>query len=99
MTLESLKQSVESDSAPPDDLSDALRALWCARKGRWEEAHNIAQDMPSAMGSWIHAHLHLVEGDLGNAGYWYHRAGKPVGSPDRIDEDWEMIAAAAIGEA
>ena len=24
----------------------------------------------------IHAYLHRVEGDLGNAGYWYNRAGE-----------------------
>jgi hypothetical protein len=44
----------------------------------------------------VHAYLHRVEGDLGNAGYWYRRAGKPVakGSPD---EEWEAIASALLG--
>ena len=27
---------------------------------------------------WVHAHLHRVEGDLGNAAYWYRRAGKTM---------------------
>ncbi len=99
MTLESFKQSVATDAAPPEGLSDVLRALWCIRNDRWEEAHDLVQDLPTTMGSWIHAHLHLIEGDLGNAGYWYHRAGKPVGGRDRIDEEWEIIAAEAIDQA
>ena len=28
------------------------------------------------MASWIHAVLHKIEGDLGNARYWYRRAGR-----------------------
>jgi hypothetical protein len=26
----------------------------------------------------VHAHLHRIEGDAGNARYWYDRAGRPV---------------------
>lgn len=99
MTLESFKQSVETGTAPPDGCSDVLRALWCARKGEWDRAHELVQDLSSAMASWVHAHLHLIEGDLGNAGYWYARAGKTPGSPDRIAEDWETIVTAAIAQA
>lgn len=98
MTFDSFKQSVESDTAPPEGCSDVLRALWCARKGRWDEAHDLVQDLPSAMASWVHGHLHLIEGDLGNADYWYARAGKTPGSPDRIEEDWEAIVSAAIAQ-
>ena len=63
---------------PPDGLSDALRALWWCARGDWDAAHGIAQDDHSRNGSWVHAHLHRVEGDLGNAGYWYARAGRPA---------------------
>jgi len=28
--------------------------------------------------AWVHAYLHRVEGDLGNAGYWYRQAQRPV---------------------
>lgn len=99
MTLEELIRSVRDDPAPPDDWSAELRALWLTKKGRWEAAHNVAQDIDTPMGSWIHGLLHLIEGDLGNAGYWYRRAGKPAGSPDRIDEEWEVIAAEAAAAA
>ena len=65
------------EDAPPQSLSEPLQAMWYARKGDWETAHNIARSISSELGSWIHAYLHRVEGDLSNADYWYKRAGKP----------------------
>ena len=65
------------EDAPPQTLSEPLQAMWYARKGDWETAHNIAQSISSELGSRIHAYLHRVEGDLSNADYWYKRAGKP----------------------
>ena len=64
------------EDAPPQSLSEPLQAMWYARKGDWETAHNIAQSIGAELGSWIHAYLHRVEGDLSNADYWYKRAGK-----------------------
>jgi hypothetical protein len=43
----------------------------------------------------VHAYLHRVEGDLGNAGYWYRRAGRPV-AEDTLDAEWERIASALL---
>ena len=71
-----------SSTRPPDGLSDALRALWWCARGDWDAAHGIAQEDSSRDGSWVHAHLHRVEGDLGNAGYWYARAGRPNNRED-----------------
>ena len=55
-----------------------LRALELDRQGDWEGAHNLAQEVHSADGAWVHAYLHRKEGDPGNAAYWYSRAGKAV---------------------
>ncbi len=63
-----------------------LKALALLAEGQWDAAHVIVQDDPSPEASWVHAHLHRVEADLGNAGYWYRRAGKPVASGDLEDE-------------
>lgn len=52
-------------------------ALDRLEQGDWEAAHGIVQDMDDADAAWIHAHLHRVEGDQDNAGYWYRRAGRP----------------------
>lgn len=93
MTLDEFVQSVESDPNPPDELTDELRALWLAKNGRWDASHQVAQGIDTPMGSWIHALLHLIEGDPGNAGYWYHRAGRPAKSHEQIDEEWSAIAA------
>ena len=65
------------EDAPSQSLSEPLQAMWYARKGDWETAHNIAQSIGTELGSWIHGYLHRVEGDLSNADYWYKRAGKP----------------------
>lgn len=99
MTLEEIVQSVETDSDPPKELNHALQALWLAKKGRWHDSHDIAQDMPDKLGSWIHALLHTIEGDLGNAGYWYSLAGQPAIKPTEIDDEWERITKSAILES
>ena len=75
---------------PPQHLSVPLKALWLVKNGRWEEAHNLVNDLETAEAMHVHAHLHRVEGDTGNAAYWYRRAGEPVfrGS---TDSEWESI--------
>lgn len=51
------------DQAAPDAAwPDALKALWFDATGDWESSHNIAQDMHTTMGSWMHAYLHRKEG-------------------------------------
>ena len=98
MTAAALKQSALADPAPPAGLTPEMHALWLAKKDRWEEAHNIAQDIHTRDGSWIHALLHLIEGDTGNAGYWYARASRPARGVRDIDDEWDRIAAHLCGE-
>ena len=76
---------------PPE--SPLLRAIWHGLRGEWEAAHGIAQDDDGADAAWVHAWLHRIEGDLGNAGYWYRRAGRPV-SRESTDAEGEAIARA-----
>jgi hypothetical protein len=82
-----------SQSAPPTHLNALLQALWHDAKGDWEAAHNLAQDVHSAEGSWVHAYLHRKEGDPGNASYWYHRANKPMSQKSLKDEWTEIVSA------
>ncbi len=77
-------------AAPAPGLAPALEALWWAAKGDWDAAHRLVQDDPGADAALVHAHLHRVEGDLGNAGYWYRRAGQPVAS-EPIEAEWARI--------
>jgi len=97
MTVSELRQSAATDGAPPAGLSPELQALWLAKKERWDEAHNIAQEIHTQDGSWIHALLHLIEGDTGNAAYWYARAGRTPRSVQEIDSEWHRIAAHLCG--
>ena len=86
-----------SNAAPASDLAPPLQALWWAAKGEWDQAHKIVQDEDTADAAWVHAYLHRVEGDLGNAGYWYRRAGKPA-AEDSLEAEWARIVSALLGD-
>jgi len=56
---------------------DLVRAVDLALAGDWNGAHEIAQqDESDPTSCWIHAVLHKIEGDAGNARYWYRLAGQ-----------------------
>jgi hypothetical protein len=95
VTLDEFKRST-SGGEPPASLSRPLLALWHGARGDWTAAHETAQEIKDATGSWIHAYLHRKEGDLGNAGYWYQRAGKPE-ARGSLDAEWDQIASALLG--
>ena len=81
--------------APPEGLRPALAALWRAAKGDWDGAHRLVQDEDTREAAWVHAYLHRVEGDLGNARHWYGRAGRsPETGP--LDAEWDGIAEALL---
>ena len=94
MTLEAFLKSIENDDTAPESLSPELKALWLTKAKRWEAAHDIAQDIPGKMGSWIHGLLHAIEGDFGNSAYWFQLAGEPSITVDAIDHEWERIVKA-----
>ena len=96
MTLADFKRTT-SDPNPPASLSRPLLALWHDARGEWNSAHEVAQNIDNATGAWIHAYLHRKEGDLGNAGYWYRRAHKPV-CRTSLDAEWEDIATTLLAD-
>ena len=59
--------------ATHDKLTQAIDYL---AQGDWQRAHVIAQEDESKTGCWIHGIVHVLEGDLNNARYWYRRAGR-----------------------
>ena len=63
-------------------LAAKLRAaVDLALSGDWQDAHLVAQDHEGErLADWLHAVAHSMEGDLGNARYWYGRCGR------RLDE-------------
>ena len=81
---------------PPPSATPLLRAIWHGLRGDWDAAHELAQAQDDAPGAWVHAWLHRIEGDLGNADYWYRRAGRPPRRDDTRGEGFE-IARVMIG--
>lgn len=75
MSIDEFVKSIEGER-PSLQLSDTLTSLWWDKKGDWDKAHSIAQDIPTVQGSAVHAYLHREEGVLWNADYWYTRAGR-----------------------
>ena len=88
------KASLAGD-APAAGVTPPLAGLWWTAKGDWDRAHRIVQDESSREAAWVHAHLHRIEGDLGNATYWYRQARQPVAT-DALDKEWERIVAALL---
>ena len=79
-------------STPKDDL---LKAVELALAGKWDTAHELVQQYEdNATAAWIHAVLHKMEGDLGNARYWYRRADRM----DRVEDETRAELAAIQAE-
>lgn len=76
--------------ASPEKLPLELRALWYDGNDDWDKSHETIQDVNSSNAAWIHAYLHRKEGDLGNAQYWYSRAGKTMPSTT-LTQEWENL--------
>ena len=95
--FEDFQASLGADG--PNELwPEALKALWYDGKGDWDMAHNIAQEISSLQGNWIHAYLHRKEGDKWNAGYWYGRANREFPSVD-LKMEFEELVSEVIGSA
>ena len=94
MTPAAFKRSL-SNAVPPRPLSPALQGLWWAKKGNWDKAHRTIMDEASREAAWVHAYLHRVEGDDGNAGYWYRQAQRKPATGAH-EAEWDAIVAALL---
>jgi len=93
LTLQEFKSSLTEQQPPP--VAVLLQALWYEAKGDWHKSHELAQDVNTIDGSWVHAYLHRKEGDQFNAQYWYNRANRKM--PDcSLEKEWEEIANALL---
>jgi len=95
MKLKEYLISIDQDS-PPSQLSETLTSLWWDKKGNWDTAHTIAQDIPTKEGSAVHAYLHREEGVLWNADYWYTSAGRKRPNISLADE-WNLLVEEMLG--
>jgi hypothetical protein len=71
-------------------MSTLSEAIGLLEAGDWQAAHRIVQKDGSALASWAHGIVHLMEGDRRNAGYWYGRAGREL--PENAENSAEIAA-------
>jgi hypothetical protein len=73
-------------------LADLRLALKHLEAGDWQAAHEIVQtDEEAALACWAHGIVHIMEGDLPNARYWYGLAKRPFPrAPDSTAEIREL---------
>jgi Tfp pilus assembly protein PilF len=75
--------------------SELERALAHLRAGDWEAAHRIVQqDEDSPLSCWAHGIVHLMEGDVSNARYWYREAKREFPRAPSIPEEIAALDAA-----
>ena len=97
MTPAGFSQSLKA-KVPPAGVSAPLQALWWAANENWDKAHRIVMNGHDQDCAWVHAYLHRVEGALGNARYWYARAGRQPAAGS-LEEEWDEIVAALLAKA
>ncbi|MBV9192388.1 MAG: hypothetical protein JOZ85_18055 [Betaproteobacteria bacterium] len=62
--------------------------------GDWRAAHEIVQrDEESALACWAHGIVHIMEGDLPNARYWYGQAKRSFPSKPSAPEEVRALRA------
>lgn len=74
MLWEEFQESLDH-TEPDGQWPLPIQALWWEAHQDWDRAHELCVLDRSAESNWVHAFLHRCEGDLGNAEFWYTRAG------------------------
>jgi len=76
-------------------VAEKLRAaVEQALAGDWQGAHEVAQEYEEdEIACWLHAVVHRIEGDVGNARYWYRRCGRPFREEVPTDAELREILA------
>jgi len=75
------------------------KALAHMRAGEWPAAHEIVQrDEESPLACWAHGVVHIMEGDLANARYWYGQAKRKFPSRPVVKTEIAALTAALDGE-
>ncbi len=74
-TAKTVRQTPLPRMERPTPIEQAVRHL---EAGEWKAAHALVQKDATAQGCWAHGIVHLIEGDLENAKYWYRRAHRPL---------------------
>jgi hypothetical protein len=95
MNLSTFTLSLQEKTPP--NVSVYLTALWYDAKDNWKAAHDLIDHLEDKTACWVHAYLHRKEGDIGNADYWYARAGKKRPSTC-LQQEWEQLVITLIDQ-
>jgi hypothetical protein len=81
------------------DDKDLRQAVAQLEGGDWRAAHEIVQkDEVSPLACWAHGIVHLMEGDVPNARYWYRQAGETFPEPVFLNSEISRLKS-AVGKA
>ena len=94
MQFEAFNESIKAKTIPLD-VSVYLASLWYDGTGEWSKAHNLVDSLEDSTACWVHAYLHRKEGDIGNADYWYRKAGRKRPNVS-LETEWETIVKALL---
>ena len=64
-------------------------------RGDWQAAHRLVQqDEESPLFCWAHGIVHVMEGDIPNARYWYREAKRTYPNEYSVPEEIAALKAA-----
>jgi len=75
------------------------KALGHLETGDWQAAHEIVQrDEESPLACWAHGIVHMMEGDLPNARYWYGQAKRSFPATANVKDEIRALKAQVSSE-
>jgi hypothetical protein len=75
--------------------ADLRRAIALLEEGDWQGAHAIVQqDENSPLPCWAHGIVHIMEGDIPNARYWYGEAKRALPADPDVTAEIAALKAA-----
>jgi len=87
------------NTASPPSLLTQVLAL--ARQGgpaqapaAWQQAHHLVQQDTTPLGAWLHGVLHLLEGDLEDAEYWYGQGDRAFRQRGTVVQELDALSRA-----
>lgn len=79
------------------EVPPIVKAVRYLEQGQWEAAHALVQSDASVFGCWAHGIVHLIEGDLDNAKYWYRRAHRALPDGNTVNAEIAALKASVKG--
>ncbi|MEY2893669.1 MAG: hypothetical protein RJA98_3577 [Pseudomonadota bacterium] len=67
--------------------------------GDWTAAHNLVQQLDSPLAAWLHGIVHIQEGDLEDAEYWYGKSERHFRSRGTLAEELARFESALPADA